>query len=282
LMQFAGSWIRALTGITDFVRNTFLTGMFITDVPEEDRPVSLVNSARFAETCILKMLPFVDALLGAPYDSHTSSSCEIVLVVTDRAPAPADKLLPLIGVREAVSKASQDIRLSFCYTSSEEAKRSFDLSQLGLSRLIPTYLLSHNTIHSTSRALLLKSAEQAPSCGHYCSLARAACGPRNLVPHPGAAPARTARHRTAGRSPSPFSNMCGHVGGGGGARASTHRPLARSSRARRRRRRTCAPGPRGSRPAPPRNLSRLRRCTCAAAGRNERVRDRKQDLCRRR
>jgi hypothetical protein len=161
LMQFAGTWIRALTGITDSVRNTFLTGMLITDVPEEDRPVSLVNSARFAETCILKMLPFVDALLGAPYDSHTSSSCEIVLVVTDRAPAPADKLLPLIGVREAVSKASQDIRLSFCYTSSEEAKRSFDLSQLGLSRLIPTYLLSHNTIHSTSRVLFLESAEQA-------------------------------------------------------------------------------------------------------------------------
>jgi hypothetical protein len=133
-----------------------------------------------------------------------------------------------------------------------------------------------------ARASKQAIASPGSSCGHYCSLARAACGPRNLVPHPGAAPARTARHRTAGRSPSPFSNMCGHVGGGGGARASTHRPLARSSRARRRRRRTCAPGPRGSRPAPPRNLSRSRRCTCAAAGRNERVRDRKQDLCRRR
>jgi hypothetical protein len=39
--------------------------------------------------------------------------------------------------------------------------RSFGLSHLGLSRLIPAYLLSHNTIHSTSRALFLESAEQA-------------------------------------------------------------------------------------------------------------------------
>jgi hypothetical protein len=36
-------------------------------------------------------------------------------------PAPADKLLPLIGVREAVSRASQDIRLSFLL-STKEAK----------------------------------------------------------------------------------------------------------------------------------------------------------------
>jgi hypothetical protein len=38
--------------------------------------------------------------------------------------------------------------------------RSFGLSQLGLSRLILAYLLSHNTIYSTSRALFLESAEQ--------------------------------------------------------------------------------------------------------------------------
>ncbi|TKW23527.1 hypothetical protein SEVIR_4G297700v4 [Setaria viridis] len=122
LMQFAGSWIRALTGITDSIRNSFVTDMLST-VPEEERP-SLINSARFAETCILKMLPFVDALV-APYDcdTTTTSSCEIVVVGDG---APAGKLRPLIGVRGAVSRASQDIRLSFCSTSSEEAKRITD------------------------------------------------------------------------------------------------------------------------------------------------------------
>jgi hypothetical protein len=38
--------------------------------------------------------------------------------------------------------------------------RSFGLSQFGLSRLIPVYLLSHNTIHSTEH-YSSKSAEQA-------------------------------------------------------------------------------------------------------------------------
>uniref|UniRef100_K3XWP9 Exocyst subunit Exo70 family protein n=1 Tax=Setaria italica TaxID=4555 RepID=K3XWP9_SETIT len=81
LMQFAGSWIRALTGITDSIL--------------------------------------------APYDcdTTTTSSCEIVVVGDG---APAGKLRPLIGVRGAVSRASQDIRLSFCSTSSEEAKRITD------------------------------------------------------------------------------------------------------------------------------------------------------------
>nr|CAB3462716.1 unnamed protein product [Digitaria exilis] len=47
-------------------------------------------------------------------------------LVGDGAPAPAEKLRPLIDVREAVSRASQDIRLSFCATSSQEAKRITD------------------------------------------------------------------------------------------------------------------------------------------------------------
>ncbi|KAF8655761.1 hypothetical protein HU200_060920 [Digitaria exilis] len=62
------------------------------------------------------MLPFVDALV-APY---------CLELVGDGAPAPAEKLRPLIDVREAVSRASQDIRLSFCATSSQEAKRITD------------------------------------------------------------------------------------------------------------------------------------------------------------
>jgi hypothetical protein len=39
-------------------------------------------------------------------------------------------------------------------------RESFGLPELGLSWLIPTYLLSHNTTHSTSRALFIESAEQ--------------------------------------------------------------------------------------------------------------------------
>jgi hypothetical protein len=51
-----------------------------------------------------------------------------------------------------------------------ESWRSFGLSELDLSRLIPVYLLSHNTIHSTSRALFIESAEQTdvPPARHPC------------------------------------------------------------------------------------------------------------------
>jgi hypothetical protein len=68
------------------------------------------------------MSPFVDAVV-APYSScsitHGGGESEII-VVADGAPSPTAQ--PLIGVREAVSRASQDIRLSFCSTSSVEAK----------------------------------------------------------------------------------------------------------------------------------------------------------------
>ncbi|CAL4966309.1 unnamed protein product [Urochloa decumbens] len=126
LLYFAGSWIRALTGITESVRNIFVTDM-LGNILEEERP-SHINSARFAETCISKMLPFVDALVVAPCfrETITTSSSEIVLVGDGAPAAPAEKLGPLIGVREAVSRASQDIRLSCCSTSSEEAKRITD------------------------------------------------------------------------------------------------------------------------------------------------------------
>ncbi|CAL5040574.1 unnamed protein product [Urochloa decumbens] len=126
LLYLAGSWIRALTGITESVRNMFVTDM-LGNILEEERP-SHINSARFAETCISKMLPFVDALVVAPCfrETITTSSSEIVLVGDGAPAAPAEKLRPLIGVREAVSRASQDIRLSCCSTSSEEAKRITD------------------------------------------------------------------------------------------------------------------------------------------------------------
>ncbi|CAN6181596.1 unnamed protein product [Urochloa humidicola] len=125
LVHVAGSWIRALTGITESVRNMFVTDM-LGNILEEERP-SHINSARFAETCILKILPFVDTMiLVAPcFRDATSNSCDIA-VVGDGALAPAEKLRPLIVVREAVSRASQDIRLSCCSTSSEEAKRITD------------------------------------------------------------------------------------------------------------------------------------------------------------
>lgn len=115
LLHFTGFWIRALVGITESVRTTFLADMLST-VVEEEQPSQHINSARSAETCILTMLPFVDALV-APY---------CLELVGDGAPAPAEKLRPLIDVREAVSRASQDIRLSFCATSSQEAKRITD------------------------------------------------------------------------------------------------------------------------------------------------------------
>jgi len=123
LLHFAGAWIRALTGITESVSNRFLGDMLLT-VPDEERLLKHIYSPLFAETCIVKMLPFVDALV-ARHSCDTTSSCEIV-AVGNGAPAPAEKLRPLIGVREAVSRASQDIRLSFCSTSSEEAKRIKD------------------------------------------------------------------------------------------------------------------------------------------------------------
>jgi hypothetical protein len=64
--------------------------------------------------------------------------------------------------------------------------RSFGLSQLGLSRLIPTYFLSHNTIHSTSRAIFLESAERALRLHHlfskYVFMSSAGSGWHDLWP----------------------------------------------------------------------------------------------------
>jgi hypothetical protein len=62
----------------------------------------------------------------------------------------------------------REIVVLFCRRGSrfrklQSCKRSFGLSELGLSRLIPTYFFSHNTIHSTSRALFIESAEQTQS-----------------------------------------------------------------------------------------------------------------------
>ncbi|KAG0516290.1 hypothetical protein BDA96_10G349400 [Sorghum bicolor] len=91
LLQFAGSWVGALTGIAESIRNAYLAAMF--SVPEGG-PVHV-------------------------HITHGGGESEII-VVADGAPSPTAQ--PLIGVREAVSRASQDIRLSFCSTSSVEAK----------------------------------------------------------------------------------------------------------------------------------------------------------------
>ncbi|CAN6206628.1 unnamed protein product [Urochloa humidicola] len=153
LLYFAGSWTRALTGITESVRNMFVTDM-LDNVLEDERP-SHINSARFAETCILKMLPFVDALIVAPCFRDTTSSCEIVLV-GDAAP----KLRPLVGVREAVSRASQDIRLSSCSTSSEEAKRITDeMASLLLTKEAKLDEAIWNTMEEVRTRLLASPTE---------------------------------------------------------------------------------------------------------------------------
>jgi len=83
------------------------------------------------------MSPFVDAIV-APYSScsitHGGGESEII-VVADGAPSPTAQPLIVRGVREAVSRASQDIRLSFCSTSSVEAKMITDeMASLLLSK----------------------------------------------------------------------------------------------------------------------------------------------------
>ncbi|CAL5049749.1 unnamed protein product [Urochloa decumbens] len=123
-LQFAGSWTRALTEIAEAIRNAYLTAMV--SVPQQHQPVH-VQLARFVQVFILRLAPFVDAIV-APYFCNNTDGGEIGIVVADGAgaPTPAEKLQPLISVRQAVSRASQDIRLSFCSTSSEEAKRITD------------------------------------------------------------------------------------------------------------------------------------------------------------
>jgi hypothetical protein len=71
-------------------------------------------------------------------------------------------------VRISVPPLHGGLQLSKLHEALDATQRSFGLSQLGLSRLIPAYLLSHNTIHSTIRALFLESAEQALSVSSQC------------------------------------------------------------------------------------------------------------------
>jgi hypothetical protein len=133
LLQFAGSWIRALTDIAESIRNAYLAAMF--SVPEGGP--AHVQLARFTRAFILKMSPFVDALVAPYFCSSTDGGESETIVVADGAPSPtaAEKLQPLLGIREAVSRASQDIRLSFCSTSSVEAKRITDeIASLLLSK----------------------------------------------------------------------------------------------------------------------------------------------------
>ncbi|KAJ1260816.1 hypothetical protein BS78_10G261400 [Paspalum vaginatum] len=124
-VQFAGRWTRALTEIAGSTRDTLLAAhdvMLRLSVPEEQqeprRPVhSHVQSARFAQASILKMLPFVDDVVAVAAAGGVGFA---------PAAAPAEKLRPLIAVREALSRASQDIRLSSCSTPSAEAKSITD------------------------------------------------------------------------------------------------------------------------------------------------------------
>ncbi|CAN6200460.1 unnamed protein product [Urochloa humidicola] len=125
-LQFAGSWTRALTEIAEAIRHVYLTAMV--SVPQQHQPVH-VQLARFVQVFILRLAPFVDAIVAAPpYFCNNTDGGGIGIVVADGAgaPTPAEKLQSLISVRQAVSRASQDIRLSFCSTSSEEAKRITD------------------------------------------------------------------------------------------------------------------------------------------------------------
>ncbi|CAN6173666.1 unnamed protein product [Urochloa humidicola] len=125
-LQFAGSWTRALTEIAEAIRNAYLTAMV--SVPQQHQPVH-VHLARFAQVFISRLAPFVDAIVAPPFfcnDNADGGGIGIVVADGAGAPTPAEKLQTLLSVRQAVSRASQDIRLSFCSTSSEEAKRITD------------------------------------------------------------------------------------------------------------------------------------------------------------
>ena len=62
----------------------------------------------------------------------------------------------LLYTGEGIGKCA----IEFASTRDSVLLGLFGLSNLGLSRLVLAYLLSHNTIHSASRTLFIRSAEQ--------------------------------------------------------------------------------------------------------------------------
>ncbi|CAL4995318.1 unnamed protein product [Urochloa decumbens] len=106
-------WIRALT---------LLEGRFVGG--EQDVP-GPAKQARFVKAAVLKMLPFVDALLAAtgPLDAGTDTAD-----ASNGAQAlSAEKLQALLDVRDAVSSTSKGIRLYFRdYSVETETRQSSD------------------------------------------------------------------------------------------------------------------------------------------------------------
>ncbi|CAL4989456.1 unnamed protein product [Urochloa decumbens] len=93
-------WIRALT---------LLEGHFAKG--EQDAP-ALVQLARFVEAAVLKMLPFVDALLLASADPDAAT--DTAADATNGAQAPSEReLQTLLDVRDAVFSTSEGIQLVF-------------------------------------------------------------------------------------------------------------------------------------------------------------------------
>ncbi|CAN6162648.1 unnamed protein product [Urochloa humidicola] len=147
-LRFAGSWIRALTEIAPSIRNACLTAKL--SVPQQQPLRAQLARARFAKALISKMTPFVDAIASPP--------CTVG--VADGAP-----LQPLMGAREAVSRASQDIRLTFCSTTSKEAKMiTAEISSLLLEKQAKLEEAIWTTIEGTKTSLLASSwwGTQAP------------------------------------------------------------------------------------------------------------------------
>jgi hypothetical protein len=106
--NLAESWIRALTEITESTHLGYL--QFLRQVLEEAYRERLL---RIVEATVLKMLPFVDALLAADANTDTAG-------VSNGAQASSEKLQALLGVREALSRASEGIQLYFNWDSSAE------------------------------------------------------------------------------------------------------------------------------------------------------------------
>ncbi|CAL4982367.1 unnamed protein product [Urochloa decumbens] len=106
-------WIRALT---------LLEGRFVGG--EQDVP-GPAKQARFVKAAVLKMLPFVDALLAAtgPLDAGTDTAD-----ASNGAQAlSAEKLQALLDVRDAVSSTLKGIRLYFRdYSVETETRQSSD------------------------------------------------------------------------------------------------------------------------------------------------------------
>ncbi|CAL4995315.1 unnamed protein product [Urochloa decumbens] len=93
-------WIRALT---------LLEGRFVEGEQDAPAPVQL---ARFVEAAVLKMLPFVDALLLASADPDAAT--DTAADATNGAQAPSErKLQTLLDVRDAVFRTSEGIQLIF-------------------------------------------------------------------------------------------------------------------------------------------------------------------------